>query len=156
MAVGNKSRSAPAIALVVGACAFGGCGDNSKSAGGGTPDQPAAPKTGDHGAAAVTALGEQEINGMQVRASRDGQGALGADAPIDVWVNGGTAGLAAVRFWIGSEDAKGSIKAKAEIEDDKWHTHAEVPTPLPAGSKLWVELETQKGEKSVLSFDLKN
>jgi hypothetical protein len=83
----------------------------------------------------------------------------GGDAPIDVWVTGGTAKVVGVRFWIGTEDAKGSIKAKAEIEfpaePNHWHTHAEIPDPMPAGSKLWVEVEDDKGGRSVASFDLK-
>ena len=66
----------------------------------------------------------------------------------------------AVRFWIGTEDAKGSVKAKADIENpaepNRWHTHAEIPNPLPAGCKLWVEIETDTGEKVVGSFDLKS
>jgi hypothetical protein len=65
-----------------------------------------------------------------------------------------------VRFWIGSQDAKGSIKAKADIEDPKqtnhWHTHAEIPEPMPAGAKLWVEIETEGGEKTAGNFDLKS
>ena len=63
-----------------------------------------------------------------------------------------------MRFWIGSADARGSIKARAEIEipaePNHWHTHAEVPDPLPAGGKLWVEIEDEKGVKHVASFDL--
>jgi hypothetical protein len=82
----------------------------------------------------------------------------GGEAPIDVWVTGGPK-VAAVRFWIGTEDAKGSLKAKAVIENadqpNHWHTHAEIPDPLPAGSKLWVEIEAEGGAKSVISFDLK-
>ena len=73
---------------------------------------------------------------------------------------GGTAKATAVRFWIGTQDAKGSIKAKAEVEDPKdpnrWHVHAEIPNPLPAASKLWVEIESSTGEKHVVGFDLKS
>ena len=66
---------------------------------------------------------------------------------------------AAVRFWIGTEDAKGSVKAKAEVEDPKdpnrWHVHAEVPSPIPAGSRFYFEIEDDKGGTHVGSFDLK-
>ncbi len=114
---------------------------------------PAKPNEGhEHGT--TTELGEQESGGFKVKASRDGSVKAGVDAAIDVWVNGGKAGNA-VRFWIGTEDAKGSIKAKAEVEVDHWHTHAEVPNPLPAGSKLWVEVDGDGGAKAVVSFDLK-
>jgi hypothetical protein len=107
-----------------------------------------------HSHGATTQLGEQDAGGFKIKASRDGDIKAGGDAPIDVWVTGG-AKVAAVRFWIGTEDAKGSIKAKAEIETDNWHTHAEVPDPLPAGAKLWVEVEAEGGAKAVTGFDLK-
>ncbi len=105
----------------------------------------------DHGP--VTQLGEQEQGGFKIKASRDGAIKAGDEAPIDVWVTGG-AKVSAVRFWIGTEDAKGSIKAKAAIEHDNWHTHAEVPNPLPNGSKLWVEIEAEGGAKTVVGFEL--
>lgn len=100
-------------------------------------------------------LGSTVLNGMSVQASRD-QGDLkpGGDVPVDVWIDGGLGGVTAVRFWIGAQDAKGSVKAKAEVENGKWHTHAQVPDPLPADSRLWVEIEGKDGKKSVVSFDL--
>jgi hypothetical protein len=105
-------------------------------------------------------LGTATASEFSLRAARD-EGAItpGGDAPIDVWVTGGTTKVVGVRFWIGTEDAKGSIKAKAEIEfpaePDHWHTHAEIPDPMPAGSRLWVEVEDDKGGRSLASFDLK-
>lgn len=116
-----------------------------------------------HGGA-VIALGEQPIGSFTATATRDeGEIIAGKDAPIDMTITpaaGSTLNAAAVRFWIGTQDAKGSVKAKAEVEDPKnpnrWHVHAEIPNPLPAGSKLWVEIEDDKGGKAVGSFDLKN
>jgi hypothetical protein len=71
-----------------------------------------------------------------------------------------TTSAIAVRFWIGTEDAVGSMKAKSEIENpaepNRWHTHADVPNPIPTGSKLWVEIESDTGEKVTGSFDLKS
>jgi hypothetical protein len=118
-----------------------------------------APSAPGHGGA-VIALGEQTIGSFLAKATRDeGQVVAGKDAPIDVTVTAsGDAKVVAVRFWIGTEDAAGSVKAKAEIEDpndpNRWHTHAEVPNPLPPESKLWVEIEDDKGGKSVGSFGL--
>jgi hypothetical protein len=125
--------------------------------------------SGEHTAAkpghggAVIALGEQTIGTFTAKATRDeGQIIAGKDAPIDVTITpaaGSTTQAVAVRFWIGTEDAKGSVKAKAEIEDpndpNRWHTHAEIPNPIPPDSKLWVEVENDKGEKSVVGFELK-
>lgn len=106
-----------------------------------------------HSHGETTELGEQELGGYKIKASRDGDVKAGGDVPIDVWVTGG-AKIASVRFWIGTEDAKGSLKAKAELETDNWHVHAEVPEPLPADSKLWVEIEAEDGTKTIAGFAL--
>jgi len=111
----------------------------------------------------VVELGEQPIGAFTAKASRDaGQIVAGKDAPIDVTLASTAVAASqpsAVRFWIGTEDAKGSVKAKAEHEDPKkidvWHVHVEIPSPLPPTSKLWVEIEDNKGVKSIGSFDLK-
>lgn len=112
-----------------------------------------------HSHGPVTQLGEQVSGTMKVSASRDGGIKAGGDAPIDVWVTGNAKPVVAVRFWIGKQDAQGSMKAKADIENPKdpthWHTHAEIPDPLGADAKLWVEIELEGGAKSVVSFDLK-
>lgn len=122
---------------------------------------PQAPKSG-HGGAIIE-LGTATIKDLTIRASRDqGEIKAGGDAPIDVWIttsDGKPASVAAVRFWIGTADAKGSIKAKADIENpkepDHWHTHAEVPAPMPPDAKLWIEVEIERDAKSATSFDLK-
>jgi hypothetical protein len=111
----------------------------------------------DHGGTPI-ALGEQTVGLFTIKATRDsGEIVAGKDSPIDATVTPtGTAKVAAVRFWIGTQDAKGSVKAKAEIEDPKnpngWHTHAEIPSPLPEGSKIWVEVEDDAGAKHVAGF----
>ncbi len=126
-------------------------------------EAPAEAKPGDgagHGGAIIE-LGTTQIGDLSVRASRDsGELMPGGDAPIDVWLttaDGKPATVAAVRFWIGVENAKGSVKARADIEDPKqphhWHTHAEMPNPVPVGAKLWVEIESTAG-KAVGSFEL--
>lgn len=115
-----------------------------------------------HGSGKVIDLGAATVDGFAMKATRD-DGAIvaGKDAPIDVVVTppSGSKGPVAVRFWIGTRDAKGSVKARAAIEDPKeptrWHTHAEIPNPLSTDAKLWVEVEAVGGAKSVESFDLK-
>lgn len=111
----------------------------------------------------VVDLGATKIGELSVRASRDkDEVKAGSDTPIDVWVataDGKPAPVTAVRLWIGTEDAKGAIKAKGELEDPKepshWHAHVEVPNPIPDGSKLCVEIEGKDGKKTVGSFELK-
>ncbi len=120
----------------------------------------------DHGHAAgpAIALGTSTIGGFGVVVTRDaGAITAGKEAAIDATVTPAAAGgskVSAVRFWIGTADAKGSTKAKADIEDPKeptrWHTHVEIPSPLPVGSMLWVEIEAEGGAKSSGSFDLKS
>ncbi|MBL8757728.1 MAG: hypothetical protein JNK35_04770 [Phycisphaerae bacterium] len=124
------------------------------------PDQPAghthAPGDGhDHGHGPATALGEQTAGGFTVKAVREGDVKPGGEATFDIAVSGGAGKPAAVRLWVGTQDATGSVKAKAEAEGDGWHAHVEVPNPLPAGAKLWVEVESAAGEKSAAGFDLK-
>jgi hypothetical protein len=120
---------------------------------------PATAPTAGHGGPVIP-LGTGNAGPFTLVATRD-QGAIvaGKDAPIDVTVTSTTGKAAAVRFWIGTEDAKGSVKAKAAIENlaepNRWHAHAEIPDPLPVDSKLWVEVEADGGVKTVESFDLK-
>lgn len=118
-------------------------------------DAPAPKPEAGHGGHVVE-LGETTVDGMKVRASRDvGEIKAGGDSPVDIWIDGGLGSAASVRFWIGIESAKGSLKAKAEDENGHWHTHGQIPDPLPADSKLWVEIEHKDGKKSLCSFDLK-
>jgi hypothetical protein len=123
------------------------------------PKGASAPAQPGHGGPVID-LGTSTIGPYSVHATRDGgEIKAGGDSPIDVRVTGEGPKVAVVRFWIGTQDAAGSIKAKAEIEDpndpNRWHTHAEVPEPLPADAALWVEIEDEKGVKSVGSFGLK-
>jgi len=108
----------------------------------------------DHHHGETVELGEQKLGATTVKASRDGEVTAGGDVPIDVWIDGGLGEASAVRFWIGTQDAAGSIKAKAGDEEGHWHTHAEVPSPLPDGSMLWVEITAKDGTTSVISFAL--
>jgi hypothetical protein len=110
----------------------------------------------DHGHGPTTELGSQSAGGMTITAAREGGITAGGEASFDITVTGGGDKPAAVRAWVGAQDGKGSIKGKAEAEGDGWHAHAEVPKPLPAGSKLWVEVETARGEKHTVGFDLKS
>lgn len=99
-------------------------------------------------------IGEATQAGLKLIATMDAPVKPGGEGAFDVTITGGKP--KAVRFWVGTEEAKGSVKAKADEETtDTWHTHVEVPDPLPAGSKLWVEVEPPTGAAFTASFDLK-
>jgi hypothetical protein len=114
----------------------------------------------DHHEGPSTELGSATVGGWTVRATREETAiTAGGSAPVDFWITGGTGKVTAARCWIGVADAAGSVKALAEVEDASdqthRHTHVEVPNPIPAGSKLWLEVEDDSGAKNVASFDLK-
>lgn len=136
-----------------------GCKDESnKSA---TPGANAAASTTANVAGAHTnqiVLGETTVNGLKIRGLQDEPIKPGGEGAFDLQVTGYPAGgkPRAVRFWVGTESGDESVKAlAAEETPDNWHTHAEVPNPIPAGSKFWAEIEPASGEKFKVSFDLR-
>ena len=153
------------VASFVGTAALvAGCKDDDKSTGSATPQgtgsggagsaqQTPATQTGEHNR---IPMGEKTVGGLKLVATTDGpvKAKGGGEGVFDLVITGGKP--KAVRFWVGTEDAKGSVKAKAEEETtDNWHTHVEVPDPIPAGSTFWIEVEPQDGQASKASFDLK-
>lgn len=68
-----------------------------------------------------------------------------AKGHFNLYVKGGEPAI--VRAWIGDEAATDAFIAKAEFEVDHHCAHIEVPTPLPADAKLWVEIETAEGAR---------
>lgn len=115
-----------------------------------------------HGHGDPVELGTAAIGDYTIRVARDeGEIAPGGDAPIDVYVtDGDLASLLAVRFWVGSEDAVGSIKARGEIEHadqpNHFHNHVMIPDPLPDSSQLWIELDVDGVGKTAAPFDLQS
>lgn len=67
-----------------------------------------------------------------------------AGGHFNLKISGGD--VAAVREWVGPEDASGVMVVKTEIERDYWHGHVEMPDPIPADARLWIEIETPTGE----------
>ena len=138
-----------------------GCKDDEKSptapAGGSGGGAPAAAAATQHAASDEhnrLPVGETTVSGLKLVATMDEPVKPGGEGAFDVVITGGKP--RAVRFWVGTEDAKGSVKAKADEETpDNWHTHVEVPDPLPPGSKFWVEVEPPTGAPFKTSFDLK-
>lgn len=101
------------------------------------------------------ALGSVKIGAWDVKVSRGEELKAGSATYLDVELSGSTDAPAAIRGWIGSEDAKGAVKGKADGEGMDRHIDVEVPNPIPTGAKLWIEIEDAKGGKHVGGFDLK-
>ena len=99
-------------------------------------------------------LGKQKIGAFEVQVTQVGDVKPGEEA-IFIIKPKGEGEPKAVRAWVGVETGQGSIKTKAEEEKEgEWHAHHQVSKPVPAKSKLWVELETGAG-KPKGSFVLK-
>ena len=61
----------------------------------------------------------------------------------------------AVRVWVGVESAKGSMKAKLDENDDGvYHGHVDVPTKMPDGSAIWIELAAEDNTRHRCSFPI--
>ncbi|MDB5294071.1 MAG: hypothetical protein JWO31_54 [Phycisphaerales bacterium] len=136
------------------------------TAGGHSPDDgpghgsatvPADGTTGAEHHADAKPLGEKTQGGLTFSAVQDEPVKAGGEGAFDLKVTGYPAGgkPTAVRFWVGTEAGAESVKAKAaEVSADNWHTHLEVPSPMPAGAKFWAEVEAPAGKQTV-GFDLK-
>jgi hypothetical protein len=100
-------------------------------------------------------LGTMKIGGFDVQVTRLGELKAGEEAVFIIKPTGGTGEPKAVRAWVGVETGQGSIKTKAEEEKEgEWHAHHAVSKPMPAKSKLWIEVEAGS-TKSKGSYDLK-
>jgi hypothetical protein len=149
----HKLIIAAALSLALWAA---GCKDEKK---GQPPKQAGGPSTqpvkDDHEEQSIP-LGSQTAGGLTVKVDSEGAVKAGEkEAHLDVTVTGGEKPKA-VRVWVGIESATGSVKAKADPQEaaDGTHIHAEIPNPLPPGSKVWVELETSTGTHKA-SFAIK-
>ena len=99
-------------------------------------------------------LGTKKVGGFQVQVTQIGDVKAGEEA-IFIIRPKGEGEPKAVRAWVGIESGQGSIRTKAEEEKEgEWHAHHKVSKPMPAKSKLWVELETAAA-KPKASFDMK-
>lgn len=146
------------VAVCIGVAAMAGCekerknpGTTSSQSGGAAPSGAATVAKAEHNRIPI---GETTVGSLKLVATMDAPVKPGGEGAFDLVITGGKP--KAVRFWVGTEDAQGSVKARAAEETpDNWHAHAEVPDPLPGGSKFWVEVEPQDGEPFKASFDLK-
>ena len=99
-------------------------------------------------------LGTAKIGAFDVAVVQVGEVKPGEGATFEIRPSSNEADITAVRAWVGSEDGQGSVKVKAPKRGDFYDADLEVPSPLPEGSKAWVEIEGAGG-KAAGSFALK-
>lgn len=110
-----------------------------------------------HAHGPTAAVGTVTIGATTVAASASGTMAIGKAWHIELKLTPAQPAPKAVRIWIGAENARGSVKAKAELEhaaEGEYSTHVEVPAPLPADAKLWVAIEAADGQSAKGSIAL--
>lgn len=100
-------------------------------------------------------LGTAKLGEFEVSAVYCGTITPGQELDVDLALKGERGRVAALRTWIGTEDAKGSMKVKAAPEGEGYHAEVEVPEPMPAGAALWMEIETSRGETFLGTLVLK-
>ena len=116
--------------------AFSGCGASPEVVPEATETPGAPPVQVSMTSLAATQIGPFEVQVMFEETIEDGH--------FNIRITGGE--VAAVREWVGPEDASGVVVVKTEIENDYHHGHVEMPSPVPADARLWIEIETPEGE----------
>jgi hypothetical protein len=96
----------------------------------------------DHGEA--HALGDLTLAGTTLSVTMHGEAEAGKDAAVTVKITGGPQPTV-VRVWIGSENGRGTVKAKLDGKDGSYHGHCMTPNPMPEDAALWVNIEDADG-----------
>lgn len=66
-----------------------------------------------------------------------------ANGHFNLYITGGE--VDAVRAWVGDEQATDAYIGKANWEDGHYCARLEMPQPVPAGARLWFEIESRDG-----------
>jgi hypothetical protein len=99
-----------------------------------------------HPRAQRTALGEVKVGAYTFSVFQVTEIEAGKEGDFDLDFAPGQELPAIVRAWIGAESGQGAMKVRFEKESaTRLHGHPEVPDPIPAGGKLWIEVETPAG-----------
>ncbi|MBN8523865.1 MAG: hypothetical protein J0M02_00870 [Planctomycetes bacterium] len=104
---------------------------------------------GAHAHGKAEAVGAVDISVYKVAVSASGAIAAGKEWHVELRLNPDQPVPKAIRVWVGTENGRGSVKAKAEAEKDakgEYGAHVEVPNPIPADSKLWISIEPDNGQ----------
>lgn len=91
-------------------------------------------------------LGDLTVGPFEMTVTQFGGIEAGAEGAFDVQFPKGSTRPDVARAWIGIESGVGSRKARLMKEPgNKLHGHVEVPDPIPADSKLWIEIDQDSG-----------
>ena len=107
----------------------------------------------DHGHGPKKPIGPMTIGAHAFQLVQLGDVAAGKEAFFELEFAKDKKVPGTVRGWIGVESGEGSTKALFGKEGDHGlHAHVDVPKTLPAGSKLWLEIEengkTERGSSA--------
>jgi len=101
------------------------------------------------------ALGKFKAGELEIEAAQGhGMVEAGKEGHLVIKLPYNDAGASTVRAWIGTEDRTLSAVGKGEYapSHDDYDIHAVAPSPLPADTQWWVEVEKPDGTKIVGSI----
>ncbi|MFK7740271.1 MAG: hypothetical protein AB8H80_08100 [Planctomycetota bacterium] len=136
--------------LTITALLLAGCGEHDLHEHGGDGDAGHANQKGEgmadeHGERHE--LGKGTAFGVTFDIVQFGEFEADHEPAVELIFASGKERITTARGWVGLESGVGSMKNSWHTEGEtNIHGHIEVPDPMPAGSKLWVEL--QKGDKT--------
>lgn len=99
-----------------------------------------------HGKDEIHKLGRKKIGDYTVSVIMIGEAEAGAKVKFDIKLIDAKADPKSLHVWIGAEDAKDDAKTKLTKGEKTYAGEVTVPSPLPAGAKVWVEVETDAGK----------
>ena len=102
-----------------------------------------------HSHGEAVSLGTVAIGQQQVVLSAAGALKPGGELHVELQFKPAVPAPKSVRVWIGPENGRGSLKAKAEAEKDapgEYAAHVEVPAALAADFQVWISVEPEAGE----------
>jgi hypothetical protein len=101
---------------------------------------------GEHAHTERVALGDVKLGSATVAVFQLSRPAPGGEGDFDLDFPAGSKLPSTLRGWVGLESAQGALKVRfAKETDTRMHGHPEFPDPMPAGSKLWLEVEEASG-----------
>jgi len=133
------------LTLLLSSLLFAACGDKTPATTTGGGGDTTGGTDGDDGHGAEHPLGELKVGSFQLTITQEGEIAAGKEAAFDIEFPKDTTMPGTLRGWVGVESAKGSRKGPFDKVMGKMHGHVDVPDPIPAGSKLWLEIDLDSG-----------